>query len=182
MKSAQETIGIALPKLDSPFLYIVGYADAAFANNYDMASQLGFIVVLKNKNDPAAIVHYGSWKCSRVTRSVLGSEAYAFSHALDFVLALARDMSALFSRKISTVMFTDSKCPFDAVTKLSTVSEKRLLIDISAIRDSYTNSELSNVAHVCSKFNLAYVFTKEKADLSMLKKLMKTGYLNHPIS
>ncbi len=38
----------------------------------------------RTKNDHAAIIHYGSWKCQRVTRSVLGAEVHAFSHCLLF--------------------------------------------------------------------------------------------------
>ncbi len=115
---------------------MVGYADAAFANNADLSSQLGFIVLLKDKNDSQAIIHYGPWKCQHVTRSVLRAEVYAFSHCLDFVLVLTHDLSSMLGRKVSTVLFTDSKCLFDTITKLSTVAEKRLLIDIAAIREN----------------------------------------------
>ncbi len=38
--------------LDLPSTYIVGYADAAFANNADNASQLGYIALLKDKKRP----------------------------------------------------------------------------------------------------------------------------------
>ena len=79
-------------------------------------------------------------------------------------------------------MYTDSKCVFDTIANLSTVTEKRLLIDISVIGESYNTGELSNVAYVASKFNLANVFTKDKADPSMLRDLMNSGYLSHPIN
>ena len=59
-------------------------------------------------------------------------------------------------------MFTDSKSLFDNVTKLSTVPEKRILIDTAAARESYTNGDMSNFDHVSSKFNLANIFTKSK--------------------
>ncbi len=108
--------------LDSQSIHIVGYADAAFANNSDMSSQLGFIVLLKDKYDNASIIHYGSWKCKRVTRSVLGAEVYAFSNCLHFVLVFAHDLSSILSRKVFTVVFTDSKCLFDTITKISTVA------------------------------------------------------------
>ena len=91
----------------------------------------------------------------------------------------------MIGRKIKTAMFTDSKSLFDTITKLSTVSEKRLLIDIAAIRETYTNGDLSNVsnvAHVSSNYNIANVFTKNNADDSMLQDLMSSGKLKHPIS
>ena len=109
MVISQEPAGIALPCLDTDSLYITGYADGAFANNADLSSQLGFIILLKDKSDKAAIIHYGSWKCRRVTRSVLGSEVLAFANCLDFVLALANYLSGILNRKISTLMYTDSK-------------------------------------------------------------------------
>ena len=65
-------------------------------------------------------------------------------------------------------MFTDSKSLFDTITKLSTVSEKRLLVDISSIREIYTNRNLLNVARVSSRHNIANVFTKSEADKTML--------------
>ena len=63
--------------LDIDSIYIAGYADAGFANNEDLASQLGFIIMLKDEHNNTATIHYGSWKCHRVTRSVLDAEIYA---------------------------------------------------------------------------------------------------------
>ncbi len=77
--------------------------------------------------------------------SVLVAEVHAFSHCLNFVIALAHDLSAILQRKVSLVVFTDSKCLFDTITKLSTVSEKRFLIDIAAIGEAYTTGDLTNV-------------------------------------
>lgn len=173
---------IKILALDPESIYIAGYADGSFANNPDLSSQLGFIVVLKDKYDKTCIVHYGSWKCRRVTRSVLGSEIYAFSHGMDFVLALSQDLGHIMSRKIDTVMFTDSKSLFDTITKLSTISEKRMLIDVAAIRESYASGELTNVAHILSRHNIANPFTKNNADMTQLYDLMETGYLRHPIN
>lgn len=171
-----------LPELDLASLYIVGYADAAFANNVDLSSQLGFIVLLKDKRNNAGIIHFGSWKCKRVTRSVLGAEIYAFSHCLDYALALSNELRSILGRKIQTILFTDSKCLFNTITKLPTVSEKRLLIEIAAIRETYTTGDLSNFAHVSSRHNLANVFTKAKADNTMLLNLMSSGNILHPVS
>lgn len=70
-------------------------------------------------------------------------------------------------------MFTDSKCLFDTITKLSTVSKKLLIIDKSDITETYTNGDLANVAHVASAYNIANVFTKLKADTALLLGVMK---------
>ena len=173
---------IVFLKLEVELIYIAGYADAGFANNGDLTFQLGFIVLLKGKHDNAATINYGSWKFHRVTRSVLGAEVYAFSHCLGYTLALSKDLSTIFGRKVKTIMFTDSKSLSDTITELGTVSEKHLLIDNAAIRETYTANDLSNVAHVSSSYNIANTFTKAKTDETMLLSLMKTGKLSHPIS
>ncbi len=116
------------------------------------------------------------------TRSVLGAEVHAFSHCLDFCASfIPRPFSNTPAESVDLI-FTDSKCLFDTITKLSTVSEKRLLIDISAIREAYSNGDLTNVAHVASEYNLADTFTKSNADTTMLRQLMQTGTLNHTVN
>ena len=145
-------------------VYITRYSDAGFANNKDLTPQLAFIIVLKGEYDNAAIIHYGSWKCHCVTRSVLGADVYAFCNCLDYTMELADDLSSILNRKVKTVLLTDSKCLFDTINKLTTVAEKRLLIDIASIRESYSNGDLSNVAHASSAHNLANSLTKAKAD------------------
>ena len=171
-----------IPKLDIDSIYFAGYADAGFANNEDLTFQLGFIVMLKDKHNNAAIIHHGSWKFYRVTRSVLGAEIYAFSQCLDFVIALSHDSPTIVQRKVKTVTFTDSKSLFDTITKLRTVSEKRLLIEIVSIGESYTNADLSNVAHISSKHNIVNVFTESKAEKTILCTTMKTRKHSNPIS
>lgn len=79
-------------------------------------------------------------------------------------------------------MYTESKSLFDTITKLSAISEKRMLIDVAAIRRSYTNDELTNVADVLSRYNVADSFTKSNADETLFDELMRTGYLKHPIN
>ena len=156
--------GISTPSLDLDSLYIAGYSDGSFENNQDLSSQQGFVILLKDKNDRTDLIHFGSWKCQRVTRSVLGAEAYAFSHTLYSVRLLAHDLSTISGQKIRTILFTDSKSLFDTISKLSAPTEKRILIDIAATRESYNKKEISNVAHTLSKYNIADCFTKYNAN------------------
>ena len=65
--------------LDRAKLFI--FTDGSFANNKDLSSQLGFVIVLANENRTnlnfrikGNIIHWNSVKCKRVTRSVLASE------------------------------------------------------------------------------------------------------------
>eukprot|EP00171_Calliarthron_tuberculosum_P023237 IDg23237t1 len=142
-------------------LCIRGYADAGFASNSDMSSQLGMIILLADDNGKASVIHYASWKCRRVTRSVLAAEIYALSACFDFCFTFAHDLANILGKKIPIFLFTDSKSIFDTITKLSSVSEKRLLIDISSLRQSYSSGEISNIGHILSEFNPADPLTKK---------------------
>lgn len=58
------------------------------------------------------------------------------------------------------MIITDSKSLFDTITKLSSVSEKRLSIDIAALREAYIIQDMKNFAHVSSKYNIVDVLIK----------------------
>ena len=164
MKKLTTLNGIVFTPFDLSSLYMDGYADSSFAKDYDLSSQHGSFIVLKDKYGDATIIQYGSWKCHRVTRSILGAEIYAFNHTVDFVLALSSDSSKILSRKIRNVIYTNSKSLFYTMTKLSTISEKVMLNDIVDIRKCCTELKLTNVAHILSQYNIADSFTKENAD------------------
>ena len=59
------------PKLDFATMRIVGYSDAAFANNDDLSSQQGRIIFLVNNDEDAAPIAFKSYNSRRVTRSML---------------------------------------------------------------------------------------------------------------
>lgn len=153
----KENVPFVIPKLDSNSLQIVGCADADFANNNDAASQLGIAILLKDKGANASLIHYASRKCRRVTRSILSAEVHAFSTCYDYALTLSHDLTQILSRKIPALLYTDSKSLFDTITKLSTVCEKRSLIDIAALREAYISGEQCNVAHISSQYLSRYI-------------------------
>ena len=74
-------------------LYV--FTDASFANNKDLNSQIGYIIVLANEtpinhytDHPAFrikgnIIYWSSIKCKRITKSVLASEIYKTVYGFD---------------------------------------------------------------------------------------------------
>jgi hypothetical protein len=75
-------------KLDVKSLHVVFYSDASFAVNLDLSSQIGDIVLLKDKHGNAHVLHWFSKKCPRVTGSVLAAEIFGFVPAFDIGSAL----------------------------------------------------------------------------------------------
>ena len=148
------------PKLDLCSLHLRTYADASFATNPDGTSQLGYIVLLCDERDLCAVLHYSSFKARRVTRSILGAEVYAFTDAFDCAFSFKHDLQKMLNKEIPLRMFTDSKCFFDVITKNSTMSEKRLLIDVQVARQAYERMEITEVGLITTDTNPADSFTK----------------------
>ncbi len=159
-KVKSDDIRILFPVQDLESVCFRSYSDAAFANSSDLKSQLGIVIVLIDKYYKAAAIHYASWKSRRVVRSVLAAELYAFVSCHDYCQTLAHDLNTITGRRFPVHLMTDSKSIFNTITKLSGVSEKRLLIDIAYLRQSYSCGQISNTGHVISKFNIADALTK----------------------
>ena len=71
---------------------------------------------------------------------------------LDFVRTKAKDLISFSWIKVFKVMFTDEIWLFSTIVMLRAVFENRVEFDISSMRVSYTNSELSNIADVVFEF------------------------------
>ena len=160
--------------MDISDVSLVVFSDSSFANNEDLTSQLGYIVLLLGKNGTAHILNYSSRKKRRVTRSVLGCEVFAFADAFDSAYVLRQDLQQLLNVNIPLKMFTDSKSLFDVITKCTMTAEKRLMIDIFAINQAYDGREITNVGFVRSENNIANGFTKVMKSESLLN-VMATG-------
>jgi hypothetical protein len=149
------------------------FVDGSFANNKDLSSQIGYIIILANEkfNDRkdefsvmGNIIHYSSVKCKRVTRAVLASELYAMVQGIDTAIALSTTLKLITKQlkvdDIPTIICTDSFSLYECLVKLGTTKEKRLMIDIMAIRQSYERKELSEIRWINGQDNPADAMTK----------------------
>ena len=132
---------------------MVIFVDAAFANNRDLSSQLGFVVALMDHADATNIIHYSSQKSKRITRSALVAELYAMMNGFDTATALNASFDQLglnesaVTKQPSTNADNPSKGPtptvidsrslYDSLVSLHSTTEKRLLIDLHLLRQEY---------------------------------------------
>ena len=163
--------GLRYVKLLPEGLKLLVFVDASFANNKDMSSQIGYVIVLANerKYDDSKvaikgnIIHWSSTKCKRVTRSVLASELYAMVAGFDMGSVIKTTVnSILATTQIPLIICTDSYSLYDCMIKLGTTAEKRLMIDIMGLRQSYERREISEVRWIEGTSNPADAMTKEK--------------------
>jgi hypothetical protein len=61
---------------------------------------------------------------------------------------------------IPLIIYTDSYSLYEYIVKLGTTSEKRLIINIMALRQSYEYREIMEIRWINREDNLADVFTK----------------------
>lgn len=178
--------GLTYLRLNMGDLKLFTFVDASFANNKDMSSQMGYIIVLGNEiatDDKSFrirgnLLHWSSIKCKRVTRSVLASEIYAMAHGVDIAIAIGGTINMIMDRmslpKVPIVACTDSLSLYECLVKLGTTKEKRLMIDIMALREAYERGELRDIRWIDGRDNPADAMTKAASNTA-LEELINTN-------
>jgi hypothetical protein len=166
--------GLHFVKLEKESLKLLVFTDASFANNKDLSSQIGYILVLADASGNANILHWSSIKCKRVTRSVLASELYAMVHGFDIGASIKATIEKILNIDLPLVLCTDSKSLYDCLVKLGTTQEKRLMIDVMCLRQAYERREITEVKWIDGNTNPADSMTKSKAS-NALKQLIDTN-------
>ncbi|KAF1970758.1 hypothetical protein BU23DRAFT_581893 [Bimuria novae-zelandiae CBS 107.79] len=118
---------------------------------------LGFVLMLVNELTNVEniflirgnMIHYSLTKCKRVTRSVLASEIYGMVNGFDIGIVIATTLRMITERlgiaPVPLVICTDSYSLYECLVKLGTTKEKRLMIDIMALRQSYERREITEI-------------------------------------
>ena len=152
-----------------PFIF----TDGSFANNRDLSSQLGYVIDLAPNTVPEqettlssrGTLYTGTRLNEAVTRSVLASELYGMVGGFDSAIALSTTLHQIVRNlnfsAIPVVVCTDSKSLYDCLVKLGTTNEKRLMIDIMSIRESYEKREITEIRWINGKDNPADACTKK---------------------
>ncbi|TAQ83776.1 hypothetical protein B7494_g7905 [Chlorociboria aeruginascens] len=155
--------------LESAKLYV--FVNGSFANNQDLSSQIKYLIILANETKSEQtftlrgnLVHYSSTKSKRVTRSVLASEIYGMVGGVDMGIAIGTTLKIITDQlalpQIPIIVCTDSYSLYECLVKLGTTKEKRLMIDIMALRQSYEKREIMEVRWINGKDNPADAMTK----------------------
>jgi hypothetical protein len=154
--------GLKFVKLDTNSLQLLVFTDASFANNKDLSSQIGYVIVLTDATRKANILHWSSVKCKRVTRSVLASELYGMAHGFDISTAIKSTIDKILQIDLPLVLCTDSKSLYDCLVRLGTTQEKRLMIDVMCLRQAYERRLVTEVKWIDGGANPADAMTKGK--------------------
>jgi len=180
--------GVNYILIDLATANLYAFVDGSFANNKDFSSQLGYEIMIANETAredsfeiQGNLLDWRSVKSQRITRSVLASEVYGMTAGVDMAYAIVTTLNMITSQLnlpiIPIVVCTDSYSLYECLVKLGTTKEKRLMIDIMAIRQSYERRELQEVRWINGLDNPADAMTKASHNKA-LETFLDTNRLN----
>ena len=150
--------------LHLPSVKVTMYSDASFNNLCDGASQGGHIVLLTNQFNNSCPISWKSNKVRKIARSALAEETLSFSYGSDpayFITQLAEE-AGLVKSSSPIFMYTDNRSLHDSANNTTQVSDRRLCIEISTIREQQDNGEIY-ICWVSKEKQLADGLTKKGA-------------------
>jgi hypothetical protein len=102
------------------------------------------------------------------------------AHGVDIAIAIGSTLNVIMDRlslpHVPILVCTDSLSLYECLVKLGTTKEKRLMIDIMALRETYERGELKDIRWIDRRDNPADAITKATANASM-EQLINTNKL-----
>lgn len=169
-----------LKKVDIDSVYIATYGDSSLTNSAEISSQMGGIVLLRDKHNNAVPVYWFSRKCPRVLASILAVETITCVTGFDAAFAIRNAFEKTLARQLPLYLYTNSYSLFITVNKCQSVREKRLLTDLSIIRQAYQRGKITNMGFVRTEHVIADPLTNITSN-ALIGTLLRTRKLTHPV-
>ena len=99
------------------------------------------------------------------------------ANSFDKGIVIKTTVEKILNRPIPLIVCTDSKSLYDCLVKLRTMNEKRLMIDLLCLRQSYERREIAEVKWIDGNTNPADAMTKAKP-CNALKTLLDTNMID----
>jgi hypothetical protein len=156
------------------------FIDVSFVN-VNLHSQIDYVICLIDNLNKANIIYWFSTKCKRVIKSVLTIELYAMTHEFNADSVIKSTIERILNIFLSMILLTDSRSLYDCLVKLEITSEKRLMIDLMCLRQSYERREITKIRWINEKSNSVDVMTKSNS-CQTLSRLIDTNVIDLRIS
>ena len=160
---------------------IVVFSDAAFGNMSDGFSSVGGnVIFLVGENNKSAAVAWSCSKIKRVVKSTLSAEMLSLSEALDHAYALKviiSELTGLDADKIQVEAFVDNRSVRDAVYSAKSVKDKKLGIDVEAVKEMLAKKEVYKINWIPGEKMIANPLTKRGAACFDLLCALQNGEL-----
>ena len=180
-----EPSSILFPNLGDPEeLKLVVFSDASHANLADgYSSAGGYVIFLVGSNGNSSPLAWEAKKIRRVVKSTLASETLPMVEAVDMAYYLGCILTEILfnnckSNNIPIECVVDNKSLFENIHSTKNVGEKRLRIDLAALKEMIEKKEISRVKWVNTSHQLSDCFTKGTVCTKMLMNIIETGKLD----
>jgi hypothetical protein len=165
------SLGLDYIPIELNIIKLFAFVNTLFANNRNLSSQIGYIIVLGNKKDTEEtftisgnFAYWSSVKCKRITKSVFASEVYAIVYGVDIVIAIGTTINKITNRlrlpKAPIIVCINSLFLYECFVKLETIKEKRLMIDIMILRQTYERQKVFDIRWIDDNNNPANAIIK----------------------
>lgn len=179
-KTKAEELIIKFPQLENlRECRLVVFSDSSFANLEDSGSQGARVIFLVDKSQNAALMNWNSKRLRRVVRSTLAAETLALSDAVDTAYMINKMLSQLIlnnGEKFKIECLVDSRSLVENIRTSHTHEEKRLLVDMAALREAKDEGDI-DIHWIETKDNLANPLTKKSAYSGTLLEVLRNGNL-----
>ena len=179
-KVKSEEVVVKFPKLNNlQKCKLVIYADAGFANVEDCGSQGAHIIFLVDEENNSVPLSWSSTRIKRVARSTLTAETLALNDAVDKAQMINKILSQVILReghKFPMICYTDSYSLAQSTQTSHTLAEKRLLVDMAALREAVDREEVK-IVWIETRKNIANPLTKKTAYSGALIEVLRGGHL-----
>ncbi|KAK6178629.1 hypothetical protein SNE40_011160 [Patella caerulea] len=154
----------------------------SFGNLQDEGTQGGHLILLKGKGGNFTPIAWNSKRIRRVVRSTLSGETLAMADAIDTGIFISTLYSELVTgctdpTKLPLVCVTDNKSLLEAIKSTKCVTEKRLRLEITGIKEMVKYNQIKEIIWSETKSQLADCLTKHGSSALVLMKTLQDGVL-----
>ena len=136
------------------------FCDASLGNLQGEASQIGYIVFLHDTDGNCSPLSWVSKKARRVARSTLAAETLTAADAADSAVFLRKNIEDILGTSLPPfTVYVDNKSLYDAVRSTGIVAERRLIIELGALRE-LQDGKVIDVKWIPTSEQLADCLTK----------------------
>ena len=178
-KLKSSTVHMKFPSIGSiDDMKIKAYSDATYASLGDGSSQGGYVIFVEGSNRKIIPMCWQSKKLNRVTKSPLASETLALAEAADAAFLVSKMLQEVFQLETAPEIecLTDNASLTATIKTSTTVTDKRLRVDIARLREMVDKSEIT-ISWVDGKEQLADCLTKRGASSQRLLEVLERSQL-----
>ena len=158
---------------------LVVFSDAAHANLCDGTGSVGaHVVMIVGERSRCAVVSWHAAKIKRVVKSSLAAEALSLEEAVEDGIYIKHTLQMLLGPvQLPMHAVVDNRSLVEAVHSTKLVDDRRLRLDIGAMRQSLDRKEIASISWCPGVAQLANCMTKRGAAGYDLLAVIQNGVL-----